>query len=157
MEMIEVDRDVSRKLAELAEQMGVTRNEVIRRLLKLDYQLVSPNKRSDSKLSVKNVLKSEDGIKQENLIDYIIKILYEKGGKATKKVVENEIYQLFKNQFEGQYYQQKVAHGVPRWKHYIAWAKERAKHEGYVKSPKESGLGIWELTQKGIDYIEKRL
>jgi hypothetical protein len=35
-----------------------------------------------------------------------------------------------------------------RWQHFIAWAKEIAKHEGLVKRPAASGRGYWELTEK---------
>jgi len=33
------------------------------------------------------------------------------------------------------------------WKHFVAWAKERAKHRGLIKYPKDSGRGYWELNK----------
>lgn len=91
-----------------------------------------------------------DHISQDDLIPYIVKVLQGHGGRATKRQVENEIYEVFKNEFRKPWYQQTVSHGVPRWKHNIAYAKERAKllHQ-YVKSAEEAGRGYWELTEKG--------
>jgi len=89
---------------------------------------------------------------------YIVRILYENGGKSTKSLVEQEIFTLFQHEFEKPYYKETVSHGVPRWKHNIAWAKERAKQlHGFIKSAKESDRGIWELTDKGISYCENNL
>ena len=94
-----------------------------------------------------------DPIKEKDLIPYIIKILQEFGGKANKKQVEEELYKIFKEIFDQPYYQQKVANGqIPRWKHFIAWAKERAKNQGYIKPPQQSAYGTWELTHKGMNY-----
>ncbi|MBI4824273.1 MAG: DUF262 domain-containing protein [Nitrospirae bacterium] len=64
--------------------------------------------------------------------------------------VEEKIYSILEKEFCKDYYQEKVSHGVPRWKHHIAFAKERARQiHGFIKSPKESGRGYWELTTKG--------
>ncbi len=98
----------------------------------------------------------DEKVTQDQLIPIIIKVLGEFGGKATKQQVEEKIYQLFHRKFENSYYQKKVSHGVPRWKHNIAFAKERAKQlHGYIKNPKESGRGYWELTEEGERYYEK--
>ena len=88
-------------------------------------------------------------ISQDDLIPYIVKVLQKHGGRARKDQVEEEIFQMFKDLFKEQWYQETVANGVPRWKHNIAWAKERAKKKGLVKSPEESGRGYWELTTLG--------
>jgi len=40
-----------------------------------------------------------------------------------------------------------VSNEIPRWKHNVAWAKERAKHRGLIKNPRESGMGFWQLTE----------
>lgn len=92
----------------------------------------------------------EDHISQDALIPYIVKALQKHGGRATKRQVEEEIFQIFKAEFSKPWYQQTVSHGVPRWKHNIAFAKERGKLlHGYIKSAEESGRGYWELTETG--------
>ena len=60
-----------------------------------------------------------------------------------------ELYRQLRDIFAKPYYQECVAGGVPRWQHFIAWAKEIAKHEGLVKRPAASGRGYRELTEKG--------
>ena len=92
------------------------------------------------------------------LIQHIIKVLGRHEEKVTKKQVEKEVYQALRETFEQPYYQEtppKVF--VPRWQHNIAWAKERAKHEGLVKKPIDSGRGYWELTQKGREYYQEMI
>ena len=152
MTMIEVDHDVSRKLAEKARQLGITRNGVLRRFLRLDSSV--PNiGRDTTKNGTKAAPHQIFNNIQDELIPHIVKILYENGGKATKTFVENEVFALFQHEFENPYYNETVSHGVPRWKHSIAWAKERAKQRhGFIKSASESGRGVWELTDEGIAY-----
>ena len=100
--------------------------------------------------------KPDDKITQDQLIPIVVKVLGEFGGKATKKQVEEKIYQLFHKEFEDSYYQATVSHNVPRWKHNIAFAKERARQlHDYVKSAQESGRGLWELTQEGEKYYRR--
>ena len=97
----------------------------------------------------------EKKITQDDLIPHIIKILHKHDGRASKKQVDEEIYQMFQDKFQDEWYQGIVSHGIPRWKHNIAFAKERAKLlHGYIKSAKESGRGIWELTQEGEKYYQ---
>jgi len=88
-------------------------------------------------------------IRQEKMFHEIIHALQQLNGRATKARVEEIIYKKFQQEFEKEPYQEIVAHGVPRWQHNIAWAKEKLKHEGLIKSPSESGRGVWELTDVG--------
>jgi len=91
-------------------------------------------------------IQDSNKISQDDLIPHIIKILQKYGGRAEKKKVEMEIYQMFKSTFDHPWYQELVSYGIPRWKHNIAWAKERAKRRNLIKIPSESGRGIWEVT-----------
>lgn len=89
-------------------------------------------------------------ISQDALIPHIVKFLQKHGGRARKDQVEEEIYQMFKDKFKEQWYQETVSNGIPRWQHNIAWAKERAKKKGLIKRPEDSGRGYWELTSSGM-------
>ena len=157
MNMIEIDLQVSDRLTEIAKPLGITRNSVLRQLLKIENpkttvknNLVKYDKKANSNLIFNNI--------QDELIPHIVKVLFENGGKSTKSIVEQEIFTLFQHEFEKPYYKKIVSHGVPRWKHDIAWSKERAKQlHGFIKSAKESDRGIWELTDKGISYCENNL
>ena len=66
---------------------------------------------------------------------------------------------MFRDEFHKDIYHEKVAnYSVPRWKHDIAWDRERAKQRhGYIKAATKSGRGIWELTEKGKAHCEKLL
>jgi len=158
MIMIEVDHDVSRKLTDAARQLGNTRNGVLRRLLKLDNPPVPPIKKRTTKNRTKAGPHLIFNNIQEELIPHIVKILYENGGRATKSFVEKKIFKLFQHEFEKPHYNETVSHGVPRWRHDIAWAKEKARQiHGFIKSADESGRGIWELTDAGIAHYENNL
>lgn len=87
-------------------------------------------------------------ISQDSLIPYIVDVLRKHGGRARKDEVERDIYQMFHETFQQPWYQETVSVGIPRWQHNLAWAKERAKKKGLIKSPEESGRGYWELTVK---------
>jgi len=66
------------------------------------------------------------------------------------------MYDLLNSEFSVNVYHEKVSHGVPRWQHDIAWAKEQARQNfGYVKSAKEAGWGSWQLTEKGNEYANQ--
>ena len=88
-------------------------------------------------------------IDKDDLIPCIVKVLKKHGGRARKKQVEHDVYEQFKDTFERPYYQGTVSHGIPRWQHNLAWAKERAKNEGLIQPPDKSGRGWWALTDQG--------
>ena len=96
---------------------------------------------------------------QDELIPIIALVIGAREGRATKKYVEEKVYDLFRSEFSKNLYHEKVAnYSTPRWKHDIAWARERAKqNHGYIKSAKESGRGIWELSLKGKKYFKQLL
>ncbi len=88
-------------------------------------------------------------ITQDELIPHIVRVLRKHGGRARKEEVEQAIYRAFNDIFKQPWYEETVSHGVPRWRHFIAWAKERAKKKGLIKPPEDSGRGFWELTDMG--------
>ena len=88
-------------------------------------------------------------IAQDELIPYIVKVLKRHGGRARKDQVEDDVYELLKDILEAPYYHEPDAHGVPRWKKNLAWARTRAEKKGLIQSPAESGRGWWALTEQG--------
>ena len=92
---------------------------------------------------------------QDELIPFLILVIKSFGGIARKSDVDEKMYELLASEFSNDVYHETVSHNVERWKHDIAWAKERARqHHGYVKSAEEAGWGIWELqtaNQTGSD------
>lgn len=94
---------------------------------------------------------------QEDLIPLVVLVVGAKGGRATKQYVEETLYEFLREEFHKPVYQEKVAnYTVPRWKHDIAWAREKAKQiHGYIKPATKSGSGMWELTEKGTAFYNK--
>jgi len=87
---------------------------------------------------------------QDELIPFLVLVIHSFGGIAMKSEVDNKMYKLLDSEFSKSIYHVTVSNNVERWKHDIAWAKERARqHHGYVKSAEEAGWGIWELTSSG--------
>lgn len=90
---------------------------------------------------------------QDGLIPFVVLVIGSFGGTATKRDVDEKMYKILEEEFSDGICHEPVSHNVPRWRHDIAWAKERAKqNHSYVKSAEESGRGIWELTEKGKKY-----
>lgn len=86
----------------------------------------------------------------QTLVSLIVKSLKKHGGRARKTQIEKDIFEMCKEEFQKEVYQQPVANGVPRWKHNIAWAKERGKQDGLIQRPSVSGRGYWQLTEKAM-------
>ena len=88
---------------------------------------------------------------QDELIPFLLLVIQSFGGMARKSDVDTKMYNLLDSEFSNDVYHETVSHSVERWKHDVAWAKERARqHHGYVKSAEEAGWGIWELTISGV-------
>lgn len=93
---------------------------------------------------------------QDELIPFLILVIQSFGGIAREHDVDKKMYELLSSEFSNNVYHQTVSHNVERWRHDIAWAKERARqHHGYVKSAEEAGWGNWELTSSGKEYAKK--
>lgn len=157
MQVIEVEKEVEEKILFLSEKLGMTGGELLKKIF-LDSEKKSNQTEESPKRKTIPVIKHQKDLKEHHLIDPILYVLYSHGGKAPKSYVDNKIFSMYKEVFDKPYYQELVSNGlVPRWKHFIAWAKEAAKQKyGYIKPPYESGYGIWELTEKGKLYCEKK-
>ena len=93
---------------------------------------------------------------QDELIPFLVLVIKSFGGIARKSDVDDKMYELLDSEFSKDVYHETVSHNIERWKHDIAWAKERARqHHGYVKSAEQAGWGIWELTNSGKEYADK--
>jgi hypothetical protein len=93
---------------------------------------------------------------QDDLIPIIILLIGGKGGRALKRDVEENVYELLRDEFGKDVYQERVANNIPRWQHDIAWARARAKkNHDYIKPPTTWSRGIWELTEKGNAFYQE--
>jgi len=124
-------------------------------LMPLDEKPVTSVKQSEFKSGVRTRLpKPTDVVRltQDDLIPHIIRVLKQHNGAAPKETVEEEVYARLKDVFEHTWYHETVSYDIPRWKHNLAWAKERAKKRGLIKWPQDSGRGMWALTVEGLKY-----
>lgn len=94
-------------------------------------------------------LKSDKAIPEMQLIEDIIVFLRKKGGSAKKVVVEEAVFEKHKSDFSKPYWNVPVGGDVPRWQKNTQFARNSACKLGLLKTPEESGRGIWELTEKG--------
>lgn len=118
------------------------------RFLLLPEEEITPEEETKAVFPSGSVSES-DKVPREIIISSIIKVLQRNDGRASKEQVETEVYKMFQDKFDKAWYQERVANGIPRWQHTVAWAKEKAKHQGLIKRPEESGRGYWELTTSG--------
>lgn len=93
--------------------------------------------------------KPDKAISEMDLIKEIVMILKKRGGAEDKAVVEKMVFERSENEFSKPYWQSPVGGGVPRWQKNTQFARNSACKLGILKSPEESGRGIWELTEKG--------
>jgi hypothetical protein len=66
------------------------------------------------------------------------------------------MYEILHSEFSKDVYHETVSKKVERWKHDIAWAKEKARQgHDYIKSAVDAGWSIWELTENGRQKAER--
>jgi hypothetical protein len=93
--------------------------------------------------------KPDRAIPEMQLIEDIILFLRKKGGSAEKVMVEEAVFGKNKSDFSEPYWNAPVGGGVPRWKKNTQFARNTARKMDLIKTPEDSGRGLWELTEKG--------
>ena len=94
-------------------------------------------------------LQPDKTISEMDLINEIVSILKKHKGSLEKIIVEETVFERNKNEFSQPYWQAPVGGGVPRWQKNTQFARNSACKLGLLKTPEESGRGVWELTEKG--------
>lgn len=140
MRKIEISESVFKKLQDISTPLLDTPDSTISRLLDF-YENKNPVEGATNKAP-------DERIKQDDFLIFIISCLKNHNCKLSKAEVEKEIYHSISLSLSNDWYTDSVSNNVPRWKHQIAWAKERGKMYGLIKNPDESGQGLWELTAK---------
>ena len=146
---IEISDKLFRRLQKLSAPLLDTPESVISNLI--DFYEDTDNEQPEIEPEKPNLR-----ITQDDLIPLIIVVLELNGGRLSKNDVESHVHNMIKNLITDKWYTEKVSHNIERWKHNLAWAKERAKRRGFIKKPKESNHGCWELTDTApnlhLDY-----
>lgn len=95
-------------------------------------------------------------VHEMELVDAIIGVLKRHGGKLDKPDVEREVFKEYKEIFEHPWYQESVGNDTPRWLKDVDFARNTACNKlGLIKSPKEAGRGVWELTKAGANWAPR--
>jgi hypothetical protein len=97
----------------------------------------------------KDASKPDKVIHEMQLVEEIVMFLRKKGGKAEKVIVEEAVFEKNKSEFSKPFWQIPVGGDVPRWKKNTQFARNTARKMDLIKTPEESGHGIWALTEKG--------
>ncbi|MBM3712890.1 MAG: hypothetical protein FJW56_05590 [Actinobacteria bacterium] len=147
---------------ELENNLGISdREEILQFIYNLtekSYQIEFENIPQGPATTDKNhdaIIRPPKSLTQDEIIPYIIDIIGQKGGAASKNFVEGKIYRELQNIFSQSYYEEKLACGVTRWEKDVAWAKQRAVDKGLIKKPDRYDRGIWKLTQRGWDEFQR--
>jgi len=83
----------------------------------------------------------------------ILESLKELGGKSEVKIVLDRVYQKMKHTLN-EYDKMPLPSGTgTRWQNTAQWCKNTMVREGLLSS--DSPKGIWEITKKGREYLEK--
>jgi hypothetical protein len=94
-------------------------------------------------------LQPDKPISEMDLIKEIVMILKKQGGSAEKVAVEKAVFEGNESEFSKPYWQEPVGGGVPRWQKNTQFARNSACKLGLLKTPEESGRGVWELAETG--------
>jgi len=97
----------------------------------------------------KDASKPDKAIHEMQLVEEIVMFLRKKGGKAEKIVVEEAVFEKNKSEFVKPFWQTPVGGDVPRWRKNTQFARNTARKMDLIKTPEESGHGVWALTDKG--------
>lgn len=85
----------------------------------------------------------------------ILESLVELGGSSKVKDVLDRIYEKMKDRLTPADLEKVPSGNDIRWKNHAKWERQSLKSEGYLKSG--SPLGIWEITEKGKEYLKTKM
>jgi len=80
-------------------------------------------------------------------------VLLELGGKAKVRKILEKVYLKVKDKLTSRDLDELESNGEPRWRNNAKWARNDMVIQGLLN--KNSPYGIWEITEKGINYLQK--
>jgi restriction system protein len=93
-------------------------------------------------------------ISQQEYMIPVLKALYKRGGSGRTKEILESVHEMLKNKFSNKD-MEKIPSGYDlRWHKIIYWAIFTMKGMGLLKN--DSQPGIWEISDKGRQYLKKK-
>jgi len=83
----------------------------------------------------------------------ILASLIQMGGSGRVRDVLDKVYEKMKDQFTPADLEKLPSGRAIRWKYRAMWVRMKLKTDGYLKA--DSPRGIWEISEKGRDYVER--
>ena len=154
MKLIRIDHDVWKLLQEKAVPLEDTPNAVLRRLLGLDKsQLTKKQNKKSKKRNKRKRLSPHSGRTDQSIfIKPILEVVQDLGGSAQAKDVLNKIEKRMKTHL-APVDLEPLRSGQIRWRNTAQWARNELVSDGYLA--KETPRGIWEITEKGKQYLKQ--
>lgn len=84
----------------------------------------------------------------------LMEAVYELGGSASTKELRSILGERMKPRLSDADFEL-VATGEPRWWNAICWERNDLVKEGLFR--RDSARGIWELSERGVKFVESRL
>jgi len=84
----------------------------------------------------------------------ILETLIEIGGSGRVRDVLDQVYERMKGRLTKSDLEVLPSGNAIRWRNYAMWERQELKQDGYLKA--DSPRGIWEISEKGEAYYEKK-
>ena len=110
---------------------------------------VKPTKKRKVKSKLKKGLRTPEDAFRIPILESIVEL---EGSAPMSKVLEL-VEKKMKDKLNGYDYQILSSSNTIRWRNTAQWCRNTMVQEGLLNS--HSPKGIWEITEKGIDYLKK--
>lgn len=147
-----MDFEKSKVLSEIGERVKRFYNKI--KELKKEWQDISFENLNLKLFEKKEKLKKGLMTRQEDYFIPILESINEIGGRGKASEVLDKVYEKMKDKLNKYDLEPLPKHPKTiRWKKTAQWARNEMVKKGLLSS--KSPRGIWEITQKGIDFLEK--
>ena len=147
--------DKSLELVEVARQMTEFRDRVKQlqmewgKLARVKYISKSSKTKKRSRRRLSKGLRTPENVFRIPILRALVKL----GGTATVSEVLEEIAEPMAPLLNSYDYSLLSSSDLPRWQNTAQWARYEMVKEGLIAA--ESPRGIWEITQRGRDFLKK--
>lgn len=143
---IEIDEDIYKHLQSQAIPLKDDYSSVLRRLLITNNDTNKPEETN-----------SKGYHPQTYYRDKILVAMHKLKGKAKPKQVDKEVYEMIKPELTPGDHDKTPGAKAIRWHTQLRWERNNMCKDGLLKPTEETGIGNWELSDKGIEEAKKSI